>query len=99
MGEKDSTNQASNLEKLISEVQQGETKEYTDSDLRVDDNQEIKMDVLSLPPRSEVHQTNKRTRIRLSKPLKRFIFVLFLIIIIISGSMYFFGNELIDILQ
>lgn len=99
MGEKDSTNQASNLEKLISEVQQGEAKEYTDSDLRVDDNQEIKMDVLSLPPRSEVHQTNKRTRIRLSKPLKRFIFVLFLIIIIISGSMYFFGNELIDILQ
>lgn len=99
MGEKDSTNQASNLEKLISEVQQGDAKEYTDSDLRVDDNQEIKMDVLSLPPRSEVHQTNKRTRIRLSKPLKRFIFVLFLIIIIISGSMYFFGNELIDILQ
>ncbi len=99
MGEKDSTNQASNLEKLISEVQQGETKEYTDSDLRVDGNQEIKMDVLSLPPRSEVHQTNKRTRLRLSKPLKQFIFVLLLILIIISGSIYFFGSELIDILQ
>lgn len=97
MDEKDDPSKVSNLEKLISEVQQVEKHEYTEADLRVGKDREIKMDVLTLPPRSEVHQTDKRTRIRLSKPLKRFIFVLILILALIGGAIYFFGYELIDI--
>lgn len=99
MEEKNAPNQASNLEKLISEVQQVEKKEYSEEDLRVGDDREIKMDVLSLPPRSEVHQVNKRARLRISKPLRRFIFVLILIVALIGGSVYFFGKELVGILM
>lgn len=90
------SNQASNLEKLISEVQQVEPKEYTEANLRINEDKEIKIDVLSLPSRSEVHQTNKRTRIRLSKPMRRFIFVLLLMILLVGGSIYFFYHELIE---
>ncbi|HLR15879.1 MAG TPA: hypothetical protein VK144_08625 [Bacillota bacterium] len=99
MEEKDAPNQASSLEKLISEVQQGEKDEYTEADLRVGSDQEIKVDILALPPRSEVHQTNKRTHVRLSKPLKRLLFILILIIFVIGGSIYFFGQELLELLQ
>lgn len=99
MEEKGASNQASSLEKLISEVQQGEKEEYTEADLRLGNDHEIKVDVLALPPRSEVHQTNKRTHLRLSKPLKRLLFVLIFIFIVIGGSIYFFGQDLLDLLQ
>jgi|SRR5699024_3464343 len=51
------------------------------------------MDVLNLPPRSEVHSQSKtRLSLSLKKPTSRFIFVL-LFLIVIMAVIYFFYEE------
>lgn len=95
--ETNTSNQASSLEDLIAEVQQGNGEDHSEPNLRLGSDKEIKIDVLSLPPRSEVHTTKKRTHIRMSRPMKRLIFMIIVLILLISGSLYYFGEELIDL--
>ncbi|HLR71584.1 MAG TPA: hypothetical protein VK085_09155 [Pseudogracilibacillus sp.] len=81
-------NQAEKLQQLFAEVtneqQQQETKNSTDF---------IEVDVLKLPPRSEVHQKPKRKLyIRLTSPFARLLFV-FLSILIIMGVIYYVAGE------
>lgn len=98
--ETDPSNQASSLEELIAEVEQEEIKqdhEDKETSLRLGSDKEIKIDVLSLPPRSEIHISNKRTRIRISNPMKRFIFMIVLLVILIVGSMFYFREDLLEL--
>ncbi len=98
--ETDPSNQASSLEQLIAEVQQGEDSvDHSEANLRLGANKEIQIDVLSLPPRSEVHTAKKRTHIRMSRPMKRFIFIVIVLLLLISGSIYYFGEELVDMFR
>lgn len=85
-------NQAEKLSQLFAEVvnqseedKANETKESTDDFIEVD--------VLNLPPRSEVHKTPKRKLyIHLGSPFTRLLSVLFILVIII-GIIYFIAGE------
>lgn len=45
------------------------------------------IDVLNLPPRSAVHRKHGKTRIKLDKPLLRFLSVVIILLIIIGVSL------------
>lgn len=90
-------NQEEALRFLLDEVQQGE-KEEKNQVAAIDETevQKREVDVLNLPPRKEVHSKNKqRTHIKMSKPLLRFLFVFILLLGVLIG-VYFVWGELIN---
>ncbi|HIV75442.1 MAG TPA: hypothetical protein H9895_10210 [Candidatus Pseudogracilibacillus intestinigallinarum] len=92
MSEELKESQAKQLQQLFQEVNsehEKETKPIEKQDL-------VEIDVLSLPPRSEVHLSTKRKlKISLKRPLGRFLFVLFILILILGGMYIYFGEEII----
>jgi hypothetical protein len=95
------TNQAEQLKKIFDELQQGENNPDELMNDQFSETDSIpKIDVLNLPPRKEIHG-NKKSRIRLSmsKPFLRLLSVIFLIILIICGAYYIWGEELIHIIN
>ncbi|PAV29522.1 hypothetical protein CIL05_11700 [Virgibacillus profundi] len=96
-------NQATELRKLLDEVQQGEkevqeqqiTEAEAESEAEMEQVRDI--DILNLPPRKEVHgKMLKRTHIKISIPLLRLLFVIILLLGIGVGAYYFYGEEMID---
>jgi len=84
-------NQAEKLKQLFAEVtnQPPSEEDKAPTDF-------IEVDVLKLPPRSEVHQKSKlKFHIRLTSPFARFVLVFLLILIIIGVIYYKAGNEII----
>lgn len=57
------------------------------------------IDILDLPPRKEVHGSNGPMKMKLSKPLLRFIFISLLVITIIIVGLYFFDGEITDLIN
>ncbi|WP_018934501.1 LysM peptidoglycan-binding domain-containing protein [Gracilibacillus lacisalsi] len=56
--------------------------------------QQVKYDASSLPPRSEVHQTRKaKAKWKISFPFIRFILLLFIVIILLVLTVKFWGEE------
>ncbi|MEC5422435.1 hypothetical protein QGM71_02880 [Virgibacillus sp. C22-A2] len=93
--------QAEELRKLLSEVQQGE-KGRPSQQANLDDEvvYEREIDILELPPRKEVHGTKKkRTQIKLSRPLLRFLIVIILLLLVLTGVYYLWADEIITILS
>ncbi|MEJ8776816.1 hypothetical protein [Pseudogracilibacillus sp. ICA-222130] len=92
MSEELKESQAKQLQQLFQEVNsehEKETKQIEKQDL-------VEIDVLSLPPRSEVHVSTKRKlKISLKGPLGRFLFVLFILLLILGGMYMYFGEEII----
>lgn len=87
-------NQEEALRFLLDEVQQGEKDQVATIDETEAHKREV--DVLNLPPRKEVHSKNKqRTHIKMSKPLLRFLFVFILLLGVLIG-VYFVWGELIN---
>lgn len=77
------------LQELISEVQQGgegnPPLEQRDRDPG-DSEQRSKIDILDLPPRREVHSHKQgRTHVKFSRPLLRLLLVIIILLGIISG--------------
>lgn len=69
----------------VSKVQKPEKKENT---------QPI-IDVLNLPPRTDVHKSKStRMKIKIKSPVARFIFVLLIISVIIFLAYYYLGDDL-----
>lgn len=81
------------LQKLISEVQQDENREQQQHNLKQDEQeQRQKIDILDLPPRKETHSTNKgRTHVKFSKPMLRLLLVIIILLSIIAG-IYFISR-------
>lgn len=85
------------LQELFEEVQQNQ-----DSDDKefIEKTSQPKIDVLNLPPRKEIHKDNKqRVKFKISTPLIRFILVITALIIILASSYYFWGDDLLSILN
>ena len=88
--EQEHKNQAANLAQLVSEINQ----QLDASDVQNEQNHDnyVEVDVLNLPPRREVHKKSKhRLSLNLRQPIFRFIFVVFLIIII--GLLLFYLTD------
>lgn len=86
-------NQALKLQQLFEEVnnqQPEETKESTrETEL-------IEIDVLNLPPRSEVHKKSKISwRLNFKRPFWRFLLVLLILIGVVIGVYIMFGEQII----
>lgn len=58
-----------------------------------------KIDVLNLPPRKEVHSNHGRTRLKISGPFLRLLTVILLMLAVIIGAYYTWGEELINLIQ
>lgn len=93
-------NQASELKSLFEEVQKNESSMQRDrKEKEVEQTTDIReIDLLNLPPRKEVHgKDNKWTRLKISKPLRRLLFVT-VVLLVLFGFIYYFWNEIfIDI--
>ncbi|AXI09368.1 hypothetical protein CV093_11300 [Oceanobacillus sp. 143] len=80
--------QAEELRHLVDEIEDNKDTEVSSTILeRETDKREI--DILNLPPRKEVHTTIERTKLRISKPFIRIIFVIIILIAILIVSYYF----------
>lgn len=94
-------NQAEHLKQIFDELQQNAKKSGEPSNEKgADDHSIPKIDVLNLPPRKEVHgDNNARTRLSISGPFLRFLSVIFLILIVIFGTYFLWGEELVLIIK
>ncbi len=90
------SNKENELRSLFEELEKGNEKKTIHTETNTDKNTETKreVDILNLPPRKEIHSANAGMHFRVNKPLFRFLFVLFLLIIILIGAYYFWDNEL-----
>lgn len=90
-------NQATDLQKLIDEVQQSEKiQKKQQVSLSQEPDQIRKMDILNLPPRKEIHSNHKkRIHVKLSRPLFRFLSVIIILLVIIYGAYFIWGNDLL----
>lgn len=95
--------QAEHLKQLFHEVQQSEkAEESVSKELTANDteSEHLKIDVLNLPPRKEVHKDHdSRMRLKLSKPFLRFISVVIILFIITICIYIFWGEELIPLIN
>ncbi|MDY0408335.1 hypothetical protein ACFFIS_00975 [Virgibacillus soli] len=81
METKETVDQAAQLRKHISHEQSTESQQ--------ENNELLKIDILKLPPRSEVHKNNTRgMKLKFSKPLKRLFFTFLLCLICLFGLYY-----------
>lgn len=93
--------QAEQLKQIFEELQKHEVKsdESSNHEQNGEEYTIPKIDVLNLPPRKEVHSNHSRTRITMSKPLLRLLIVILLMISILFGAYYIWGEELINLIQ
>lgn len=95
--------QAEHLKQLFNEVQQGagqEVRETERSVLEAEKDQDLKIDILNLPPRKEVHsQHASRTRLKLNRPFLRFLTVIVIIFVIIMSASFIWAEELMNMIQ
>lgn len=103
MSEHNERNQADNLMKLFQEVanhtpddpvEEQEPLDYTEQINEHKEQSYVELDLLNLPPRSEVHQKRKhRYSFTIINPFTRLLFVIILVIGVITLLLYF---DLID---
>lgn len=93
--------QAAELRKLLDEVERGKNEPGAETIILPDENPDHKreIDILNLPPRGEIHNNKKRTQIKFSFPLIRFLFVIIILGAVLAGLYYVWGNELINLLM
>lgn len=86
-------NQAIKLQQLFAEV----TNQEAMNEIEGEHPEEfVEVDVLQLPPRSEVHNKSKWSmQIKPSSPLVRFIFVIILMLAVIGVLYYVIGEKVI----
>ena len=93
--------QAEQLKQIFEELQ--EHAITPDDSLNIEQHTEAytlpKIDVLNLPPRKEVHSNHGRTRLTISRPFLRLLIVVLLMIAVIFGAYYIWGEELINLIQ
>lgn len=98
LNEQNNDEQATDLQKLIEEVHQNANiqHEAPGESTSEESNQIRKIDILNLPPRKKIHSNQKkRLHIKLSRPLFRLLSVIIILLVIIYGAFFIWGNELI----
>jgi len=89
--------QATELRKLISEVDIKAVQPKESIDKEKEQESYPQIDILNLPPRKEVHGKKKsRVHFKLSRSILRLIFVLLLAMAVIIGVIYLFENGLLE---
>ncbi|GAA0599696.1 hypothetical protein GCM10009001_15020 [Virgibacillus siamensis] len=59
---------------------------------------ERQIDVLNLPPRTEVHSGKKdHARIKINHAMLRFIFVIIILVLVLGGSFFLWGEEILKV--
>ena len=93
--------QAEQLKQLFDELQEHAVKSGESSNIeqQAEAYTQPKIDVLNLPPRKEVHSNHGRTRLTISRPFLRLLIVILLMIAVIFGAYYIWGEELINLIQ
>lgn len=87
--------QANELRTLFQDIEEGnENDEELFADQIINE-----IDVLNLPPRKEVHTKNKRTKIKLSKPLLRFLFTVIIVLAGLGTAIYVWQDEITTLLH
>src|SRR5699024_46914 len=95
MSNEDKEEQAAKLQQLFLEVNNHETDEKKE---KVTEEELIEIDVLNLPPRSEVHPaTNVRLQIDFRRPSWSFIAIIVLLIIIGCIVDFLFGEQIMEL--
>ncbi|HLR54059.1 MAG TPA: hypothetical protein VK078_04970 [Pseudogracilibacillus sp.] len=95
MSDHQKQDQAEKLQQLFAEVNNQEQTDET-KDASINDKEFIEVDVLQLPPRSEVHQTSKwKLHINFRSPWLRFTSVLVLLAVVLFCLYYFLGDYLL----
>lgn len=90
--------QATELKRLVEEVQNKESERKPSEPKKSGQKirQERDIDILNLPPRTDVHSSKKnRTRIKINSAMLRLIFVIIVIIFALGGSFYLWGEEIL----
>lgn len=84
-------NQARKLQELFAEV--ANNPEIKDNE-PIEKEEFVEMDILNLPPRSEVHSSSKRKlKLNIKKPFARFVFVMIILIAIITMMYFAIGDQ------
>ena len=95
MPDKHKEDQAAKLEQLFREVSNPELNQTSNEETEAEDFVEV--DVLQLPPRSEVHQKSKMSiHFTFRSPVARLILVIILLIAVVALLYGFFGNEIVE---
>jgi len=92
-------NQAEQLEHLVNELEAMSDKEKTSQKPFSGSEHVRKVDILNLPPRKEVHQKKGWIKVKFSRPFVRFLLVCVLFIMIIFGTYYYWGDDILDIIK
>lgn len=102
---KEHNDQADELRKLFNEVQEESVqsapvnKVESENEGSEIEHHERGVDILNLPPRSQVHSTsNKRTRVKLSRASQRLIIVVVIFLAFLGGAFYLWGQELMEVI-
>ena len=103
MSKETTQDQAEHLKELFNEIEHSEREEVSTQDglhAEPENVQVLKIDILNLPPRKEIHSmNNNRTRLKLGKPLIRLLLVIVVLIVIIIGSYYLWDEQLIQLIN
>lgn len=95
-------NQSDELKKLVDQVEKGDsTPESTSADHEVngeitEQSATMEIDVLNLPPRKEIHNTKRRTRVKISAPFIRLLIVILIIVVVMGGLYYMWEADMLD---
>jgi len=85
--------QADHLQQLFQEIRQHEMQSVDESDQQMLDEPTEQINVLNLPPRKDVHREHKkRTKLKLSQPIKRLLLVIFILALVSCMKFFWLGN-------
>ncbi|SFA73339.1 hypothetical protein SAMN04488072_101292 [Lentibacillus halodurans] len=94
---RESNDQASELRKLLDEVEGDSEQEVRAGGTTPALDTEPEVDILNLPPRKEVHNRyNKRTKLKISSASKRLLLVMIILLLLFGTTFYLWGEELLD---
>jgi len=97
LSHKHESNQAEKLQQLFTEItKQEKITKQEENDVFIEESMTYKeIDVLNLPPRSEVHKKSKwRFNIRFHAPIVRFSFFVLIFILILAIVLFFYFDKL-----
>jgi len=89
--------QSDELKKLVEQVEKGDPAPETKSvDQTTEQAATIEIDVLNLPPRKEIHDSKRRTHVKISAPFIRLLIVILIIVVVMGGLYYMWEADMLD---
>lgn len=100
---RESKDQASELRKILDEVENSSNQKTNAESGQKEPNKEIpdepNIDILNLPPRKDVHsKRKKRTKLKVGSASKRLISVFIILILLFGTAFYLWGEEFLEMI-